>query len=178
MSYAGHGEALVIRRAGVEAAEMLGRIHALAWQAAYRGIAAEEFLQDFTPQRRTAFFQRILPDTKNEHYLLEWQGKPVGMLALGPQEEGEVDGRRCGEVIALYLLPEHVGQGIGKRTLHFALDRLRALGFADAVLTVLSENTRALRLYRSFGFVPDGEEEPFWMGRPVMERRYRCRLVK
>lgn len=166
---------LDIRPAGVNDAAELGRIHALAWRAAYRGIATDAFLDGFTPEKRGAFFARILPGTVNEHYLLYMAGVAVGMLAIGPVQEETEATHGCGEVHALYLLPEGIGRGIGAGALQFAVERLRALGFGDIVLTVLSENARARAFYERFGFAPDSAEEPFDMGRPVMELRYRLK---
>lgn len=165
-------DGLEIVRAGVGDAALLGRMHALGWRATYRGIATDAFLAGFTPEKRAAFFARILPETHNEHYLLYWQGEPAGMMAVGPSDEAA----GSGELHALYLLPDCQGRGIGRAAMDFAAERLKAMGFGDMVLTVISENHRAIRFYTCYGFVPDGPEEAFDMGREVMERRYRCLL--
>lgn len=162
-----------IELAGLEDAPTLGRIHAYSWCAAYRGIATREYLADFTPEKRTAFFTRILPRTKNEHYLLHWNEQPVGMLAIGPAGDESLQHDNCAEIVALYLLPDYYGRGIGRAAMDFAVQRLKSLGYGDIILTVLSYNLRARRFYERYGFRPDSDDEPFWMGRYVMERRYR-----
>lgn len=166
-------EPIRITRASLQDAATLGTIHAQGWHAAYKGIATDAFLADFTPQRRTAYFERKLLTTQNEHYLLHWADEPVGMMAIGPAGDGDATGVRCGEIHALYILPEHHGKGIGKAAMNFAITRMHALGFGDIVLYVISDNARARRFYDRAGFVPDSDESPFDMGRPVLERRYR-----
>lgn len=164
---------VVLLRAGVDDAARLGALHSAGWRAAYAGIATEDFLRSFSPEARTAYFQRILLVTANEHYLICVDGEDAGMMALGASADVDAHGRPCGELIALYLLPAHWGCGIGSKAMHFALSRLGELGCGDTLLEVLSENERAIRFYSKFGFVPDSPEEPFDMGRPVMERKYR-----
>lgn len=166
-------EAFTIRRAGVSDAPELGRIHSLAWRHAYKGIASDAFLEAFTPEKRAAFFARIIPKSAAEQYLLYDGEDPIGLLALGPATEDVPEGANWGEVIALYLLPEGIGRGLGSQAMRFALDRLGTLGFGDTVLTVLSDNARAIRFYTSFGFAPDGDEETIELGRTLLERRYR-----
>lgn len=165
---------VTIRRAGLEDAATLGKLHSLGWRAAYQGIMPDAFLAGFTPEKRAAFFTRILPATANEHYLLFRDDIPIGMLAIGPSDDPCPNEPPWGEVHALYLLPEAWGQGIGRKAMDFALRRLHALGYGDTTLTVLSDNHRALRFYRRYGFLADGAEEPFEVGGiSLMERRYR-----
>lgn len=50
------------------------------------------------------------------------------------------------------VLPEHRGAGIGRRLLEAVAARGRALGCCKLTLEVQEHNTRARRLYESFGF--------------------------
>jgi ribosomal protein S18 acetylase RimI-like enzyme len=50
------------------------------------------------------------------------------------------------------VLPEHRGAGIGRRLLEAVAARARALGCCKLTLEVQENNTRARRLYESFGF--------------------------
>jgi diamine N-acetyltransferase len=51
------------------------------------------------------------------------------------------------------------GRGVGTAALRLLLDRLRAEGATGIALTYDRANTGAARLYRSFGFVEDGEAD-------------------
>jgi ribosomal protein S18 acetylase RimI-like enzyme len=52
----------------------------------------------------------------------------------------------------LAVLPEHRGTGIGRQLLEAVAARARALGCCKLTLEVQENNTRARRLYESFGF--------------------------
>lgn len=175
MQRASTPEGLRIVLAGLEDAALLGRIHAQAWQDAYKGIIPDAYLAGFTPEKRAAFFARILPVTANENYLLYLRDEPIGMLCVGPVYEQEPETEGCGEVQAIFLLKPAWGQGIGLAAMDFAIARLHTLGYQDIVLTVLSDNRRARRFYERYGFVPDGEKEPIVLGIPLPELRYRLR---
>lgn len=167
---------LKIMRATLADADTLGMLHAEGWRAAYRGLMPDEFLAAFTPEKRAAFFRRILATTPNEHYLLVMDETPAGMLALSPAQDASLAGQNCGEIQAVYLLPAYYGCGVGHVALEFAISRLGEQGFGDTVLTVLSDNHRAVAFYKRHGFVPDSPEEPFEVGGvSLMERRYRLR---
>ncbi len=63
-------------------------------------------------------------------------------------------GDAVGEVHNLALAPDARGRGLGAALLDAGLAHLAAAGCREVILWVLAENTAALELYRSRGFVP------------------------
>lgn len=167
---------IAFSRAAAADAALIGRLHAECWQAAYRGIVPDAYLAAFTPEKRAAFFARILPTTKNKNYILRVDGEPVGMLAFGPVDEEELPGGFA-EIQALYLLPAYWGKGIGSQAMRFALARLTEEGYRGVVLWVLCDNMRARRFYQRHGFAYDGAREPITLGKELMEMRCRRLLT-
>ena len=106
-------------------------------------------------------------------------GEVVGFAAFGAERStttGRPTGR--GELYAMNLDPPHWGKGIGRALLRQATDALRELNFHEAVLWVIPENTRAVTLYESEGWVADGAvstEEI--LGVVVTDVRYRTQLA-
>jgi GNAT superfamily N-acetyltransferase len=49
-----------------------------------------------------------------------------------------------GELEGIYLHPSLFGQGLGRRLMELALERLRARGHSEAVLWVIDGNHRTL----------------------------------
>ena len=76
-------------------------------------------------------------------------------------------------MISLYLLPEYMGKGYGKRLLETAVTELRKQGYANIFLWVLEENNRARNFYERFGFSPTGDLlETEIGGKALWEVRY------
>ena len=93
-------------------------------------------------------------------------GRIVGYTAAHPSD---------GEVFLLFVDPAFGGRGVGRRLLDAAHDALRAAGCREAYLYTHEHNERALRVYASAGYRPDGTvRESDFMGNPLRE----VRLVK
>jgi mycothiol synthase len=84
--------------------------------------------------------------------LFERQDELVGSIWLKLHHEHEPP---VGELYVVAVSPLHQGRGIGKAMVSEALKRLQARGVREAMLYVDSENERAVRLYRRFGFEVD-----------------------
>lgn len=164
-------DALHVTRAGLEDAALLGRLHSLGWRGAYQGIVSDDYLANFSPEKRTAYFERILPQGANEHYIAWLSDEAIGMLAHGKANDEDL-GSDCGEVFALYLLPAQYRKGYGRALMNFAASRLQSLGFARVALWVLEDNRRARRFYEAYGFKADGKREPITLGNTLWEMRY------
>ena len=154
--------------------EEYGRMHALTWRSAYRGILPDAFLaEEYTPEKRTAALREFWKARTNESfYLVYVDGAPGGMLAFCPTENPFV-----GDVKALYLLPEFQGQGFGRILMDRALAELKSLGCREAVLWVLEENQRARAFYEHCGFLADEGRQELTLGKPVLVVRYRRQIA-
>ena len=88
-----------------------------------------------------------------------WRGSELyGFVGL--QREPRAKNAHKATVVAMYVAPEAVGQGVGRALLEALLAHARAEGLQSLVLTVTEGNAPALRLYqragfRSFGVEPD-----------------------
>jgi len=80
---------------------------------------------------------------------------PVGFAVTGPSEDADA-GERTAELYAIYLDPERLGTGTGRRLLEHAVEDLRSRGFRTATLWVLETNERARCFYEAAGWAHDG----------------------
>lgn len=78
------------------------------------------------------------------------------------------------ELSQLYVLPDWLGAGIGPALMAWALDQARMAGARSLVLSVYSENTRALSFYRRYGFEKYADYE-FHVGRVVDAEYLMCK---
>lgn len=57
--------------------------------------------------------------------------------------------------------PRYQGQGIGKLAVQRLLEKVKELGARVATLVVLKTNTKAIHIYKSFGFEIYGQKDDF-----------------
>jgi ribosomal protein S18 acetylase RimI-like enzyme len=80
---------------------------------------------------------------------------PVGFAVTGPSEDADA-GERTAELYAIYLDPEQLGTGLGRRLFEHAVEDLRSRRFDTVTLWVLETNERARRFYEVAGWKHDG----------------------
>ena len=98
--------ALAIRDAQLGDAERIGAIQVRAWQAAYRGVMPDAYLDELDVDDRAAFWRRqvlaLLPGQRLE--VIVDDGVVVGFAAAGPEHDGRAAG--IGELYAINLDPQ------------------------------------------------------------------------
>lgn len=172
--------AAAIRRAAVADAREIATAHVRAWQDAYRGLVAQEYLDALSIERRERLWTEVLTDAPaRDQCIWVWEHHDgiEGFICVGPSRDPDVDSTVVGELQAIYLLPSAWRQGIGQ-TLHDAgMDWLRSKGNAQATLWALQGNERAIAFYGRQGWVPDGtRKQEVWDGTPMEELRFRLTL--
>lgn len=155
-------------------APAIAGVHVRSWQAAYRGVFPQGWLDGLTPEERIPMWERHLANEALVTLVIEDDGSLAGFALLGL----EAGGGRAGEVLAIYLDPPWWGRGAGRELLAAAEGELAARGHREAVLWVLDGNERARRFYEACGWVADGgvKSEPVF-GQAATEVRYRRALA-
>jgi putative acetyltransferase len=127
-----------------------------------------------TPQWEAALHR---PESVPDHLLLvaEIDDMFVGAAQLFPLSTDQANGR-VGE-LGIYVLMPFRGKGVGTALMRELLRQASAWNYARIVLSVLSTNERAIRLYEKFGFAMEGcrrreyafvgEQGELIMARPV-----------
>jgi len=167
-----------VRRAVVHDAEVIGDLHVRSWQAAYRGLMPQAYLDALDVGERRAFWREGIkqPPPGCEVLVACHEAAVVGFTAWGPEEAPEPTGR--GQVFALNVDPEAWGTGAGAALLEAACDRLRADGYGSAVLWVLAGHEHGRAFYERHGWTPDGHRGVHEvLGVSVPQVRYRLLLA-
>jgi len=151
-----------IRVATIDDAEAIGTLHARSWKTAYRGILGDDILDAITidawvERRRKALGEAMLPGARN--WVIEDAGGIRGWACTAPARDADL-GPETIELLAIYLAPEAVGRGHGRRLMDHAIADALAQGAREMTMWVLAGNERAQRFYRKAGFVPDERVEP------------------
>ena len=140
-------------------------VHWQTWREAYDNLLPAEYQETMTLDR-CRFFSQKYP----ENTLIAMDGKKVvGFISYGNFCDEAI---QASEIIALYVLKDYYGKGVGKQLMHAAfavLDR-----FSEIYLWVLKDNKRAISFYQKMGFTFDGQEKILDLGKPVKELRMMC----
>jgi GNAT superfamily N-acetyltransferase len=169
---------MLIRPAQPNDALAIARVHVRSWQAAYRGLMPDEYLDQLRAEDRAARYELANVDPGKPYTIVVvCDAAIVGFASTMPARDNDLTG--YGELCALYVDPEYLGRGIGVVLVAAARGWLMESGFERAVLWVLAGNTRAERFYRNDGWVADGTRRTdiVW-GVTVEELRYRRELVQ
>jgi ribosomal protein S18 acetylase RimI-like enzyme len=166
-----------IRSAVPADALAVARVHVRTWQAAYRGLLPDAFLAGLRAEDRAARYTFGSPDPARPHTLLAIDDECAiaGFATTGLPTSDDAAG--AGELLALYVDPDHWRAGIGRALIAAARARLAAR-YAYAQLWVLDGNARAERFYAADGWAFDGtsREIDAW-GARVLEHRWRRPLT-
>jgi ribosomal protein S18 acetylase RimI-like enzyme len=168
-----------IRPARMEDVPEIAVVHVRSWQAAYRGLLPQAYLDGLDPGQRTGQWELSLSaaDSHGGTLVADAGGRLSGFVSYGPARDDDADSRRAGEIYAIYLMPAAWDEGIGRQLMAAALGRLGEAGFDQALLWVLDSNARARRFYEAGGWHAEGaakRDDSF--GVPMTEVRYRRSL--
>lgn len=153
-----------IRDMGPEDADGKGYVHWKSWQETYSGLIPEASLTKRTLERCQDVARRWPENT----LVAELGEKIVGFACYGLCRDEDSSDR--GEVIALYVLQEAQGLGIGKALMEAALEKLSA--YNTIAIWVLKGNEQAIGFYEHFGFRFDGAAQEIEVG-TVLRMIYR-----
>jgi ribosomal protein S18 acetylase RimI-like enzyme len=137
----------VIRPAQPSDVDRIGTIHVLAWQAAYRDVMPDAYLDGLDPADRAGMWRRFLeaePPGQHLDVVLDAGGGVAGFASYGPANDGEAG---TGELYAINLDPAAWGHGLGGALLDHVAAALRDHEFGQAVLWVEPSNARARAVY-------------------------------
>jgi GNAT superfamily N-acetyltransferase len=142
----------VIRRARLQDAEGIGRVHAHSQHATYRGIVSDAFLAGITVEERSRWWTRAL-ESHNAKWLdlvVELGGEIVGFSCTGPA--GRSYGSRVAayDLYCLYMSPGSERRGFGRALLERTFCWLREHDVLDLQVLVL-RGTPAYLFYEALG---------------------------
>ena len=167
---------LDLRSARPDDALAVARVHVRSWQAAYRGLLPDGYLDALRPEDRAPYYDFAPTEPLAPSTIVAVEGDRIlGFATTGVSTPTATP--HAGELMALYVDPDAWGRGIGRQLIAEARSRLRTLAFTDAVLWVLVGNVRAQRFYERDGWAADGQvrSQRVW-GLAVDEIRYRSSL--
>jgi GNAT superfamily N-acetyltransferase len=168
----------VIRVATPADARGVAHVVVTTWRVAYKGMISDAGLASLSVSEREDCWKARLGG--RDPNALDWTtvvceegSNIIGFATSRPCGDEDKDSSSVGEVLAMYVLPDHWGRGLGKRLMDGALDQLKARSFSEVSLWVVEMNSRARRFYESAGFQADGLKRlTVRLGTEIVEVRY------
>lgn len=167
---------MLIRPARPDDVMDVARVHVRAWQTGYRGLLPDVYLDALRPEDRAQRYDFATQDPRKPATLVAIaDGTLLGFATTAPARH--LPTPELGELCALYVDPDEWGRGAGVALIRAARQRLFEQGFRQAMLWLLTGNTRAERFYQNDGWLPDAQTrtDQVW-GIRVEETCYRRTL--
>jgi ribosomal protein S18 acetylase RimI-like enzyme len=147
---------VIIRAGHLDDVTAMARVHVESWRETYRGIMADEILDNpgFIAARER-FWTAALVDQRranNRIAVAELEGSVIGIAMSGPPEDFDAGWSR--KLYLIYVLAAAHGSGAGQLLLNAVIEP-----HESAVLWVADPNPRAQAFYRRNGFLPDGSSK-------------------
>jgi len=140
-----------IREATPADAAGIARLHAESWQSAYRGVLLDDYLDIHALRERIATWQeRFSKNFQRPMFVLiaELADEMVGFVCVFTED----DPIYGSFVDNLHVIPRLTGQGIGRKLLSAAAQRLVTEGSRGGLyLWVFEKNQQARRFYEKAG---------------------------
>lgn len=151
---------------------LISKIYEDSWRYAYRGIIPQGYLDKILKGHWSKNFDIADWNT----VICIYDGKYIGTSSFCKSRFEKY--KNLGEVISIYLLPEYIGLGYGKKLLDFVIEQLKEKGYNEAFLWVLEENEKARNFYEKYGFKLDNDYlEDTIGGKKLKEVRYVLNIV-
>lgn len=158
-----------IRIAHIADIEEISCVLAKSWKTAYRGVVDAGYLDALPDTHWVEFLASGLGNGSVIVLVMETGRQVIGVAIIGQTEN---EGECC--LISFYLLPDKIGQGLGRLFYSEIEKELKRRGFVRCVLDVLENNTRAIRFYNAHGFQATDKEVRTTLG----EKEYTCKVLE
>ena len=148
-----------IRRAVLEDAEGIAKVHVESWRTTYSGMMKDSIIAGLDVGKRTELWKKNMGREGNIVLVALKDGRIIGFADGSAVKEGEYP-EYDGDVTAIYFYKEEQGNGYGKRLLDALFQEFRQAGFRNAIVKVLDQND-SRNFYKRLGAkLIDSQEVP------------------
>ncbi|GAB0166708.1 GNAT family N-acetyltransferase [Lysinibacillus sp. CTST325] len=128
-----------IRKANIEDAQGIGKVHVDSWRTTYKGILPDDFLNSLSYEQRIELWKKNISDDTNYVLVAEnEQEEIIGFATGGQRKTNSVP--NASDLTSIYLLEEYQGMGIGKQLLKEVFAYFKQKGYEKVFVEVLAEN--------------------------------------
>lgn len=168
---------MTVRRAKPTDARGIAEANVASWQAAYRGIFPNSFLDNLSVDNRESYWRDAITKGQSHILVYELEDAVIGFSSFGPSRDDDVDPKIVGEIYAIYFDPRHWGKGNGSLLAAEILELFQEQGYSEITLWVLNDNQRAIQFYLKLCFKYDGTQKEDTWRESITLRESRYRLI-
>jgi ribosomal protein S18 acetylase RimI-like enzyme len=132
-------------------ARAIAEIHSIAARAAYAGLVPDDQLDALAPTTREAKWRQAIEFADPQVHVAVQGDEVVGFVGFDRSRDPKTPST-TGEIWALYVKPEHWGQGVGVALWDAAREGLEEEGCTLVTAWVPLRNDRAMRFFELAGF--------------------------
>lgn len=133
----------------VSYADIVGKVHSVAWKDAYKDIFLPEYINKNTSEDRKQECIKFLANKENKYYLILVLNIPIGITKIS------IKSVNLCEIESIYFLNEYRGNGYGTQAIDYIKKVYRNY---KIILWVLEKNNEAIKFYKKNGFKWNGEK--------------------
>ncbi len=171
--------AFLVRKARGGDEHRIAEICIGAWQSAYAGIMAEEYLNSLSVEESSTQWHRTIREPGLGSYIVvETSGVVEGFAVFGPARDSKLKGEGASELVAINISPNQWRSGLGWELMNYIERDLSSRGFKCIYLWVATENRRARAFYSAYGFVRENITRVNQRFSNIEETRYCFQLVR
>lgn len=164
---------VTVRAAASEDVPAILRIAERGWNAAYDGLLSQETIDSaMTEWYDPATTRKQIEHEDVTYFVAENNGRILGYASGGPSEEGT-----AATLGAIYVDPDHWGNGIGTVLLEAFEDFCRRRGYDTIQYQVLAKNDVGTSFYQNHGYGVIDERETDLFDETVREYVFRGRIT-
>ncbi|MBL8059707.1 MAG: GNAT family N-acetyltransferase [Chthonomonas sp.] len=140
---------MLVRPAVVDDARAISEIQIETWRAAYRGIVADQTLDNLNIDAISATRLLQIEGVERQAFVAVHDGQVHGYTIAGPNPNPQDSGDF--ELRALYVRPSFQGQGIGRALISTAVQDQIGRGSRSMIIRAFEKNLAARRTYEDLG---------------------------
>lgn len=128
-----------IRRAKLDDAQSIAKVHVDSWRTTYKGIIPNDFLNNLSYEQRTELWKKNI--TRKDNYVVIVENNEGQILGFADawKRENNVEENSV-DLTSMYLLEKHQGKGIGKKLFKELFEYFKQKGYEKIFVEVLEEN--------------------------------------
>lgn len=138
-----------IRKATLEDAEGIAKVHVDSWRTTYKEIIPSSYLNNLSYVQRTELWRSNI-SKENNHVVVAGgdAGQIIGFADSWKRENNITE--HSGDLTSIYLLEEYQGKGIGKMLLKELFNHYKEMAYEKIFVEVLEDN-KTRYFYEHYG---------------------------